>query len=116
MFEPLSLNTTAEPQWLQVLRRDVAASSQRAMARKLNVNPRIINHVLRGIYEFTPHRLKAAVEAQLMNSHVFCPAVGQMPTRACRRWQTRTHPTMDPIGQRIMRTCPTCPNNLRRQR
>lgn len=106
----------SEPQWLEALRRDVAASSQREMARRLGVNVSIISQVVRGLYPFQPHSLQAAVERHLMDSHVDCPAVGRIPTRACRRWQIRKHPTMDPIGQRIMATCPTCPNNLRRQR
>ncbi|HZZ04610.1 hypothetical protein [Paraburkholderia sp.] len=94
--------------WMQMLRDAVAASSQTAAAKKLDVSRTTVSLVLAGKYLGKTDR----VAARVMNvfGQVKCTHTGQpISLTVCVSYTERRAPLNNPLELSHWRTCLTCP-------
>jgi len=101
---------STEASWLTVLRESCAASSQAAVARRIDYSPTVVNQVLKGTYKGDSNAVKKAVEGALMGLSVECPVIGELPRDRCLAYQRRGFAATNPFRVALANACPTCPN------
>lgn len=98
------------PDWLTVLREACAASTQAAVARRIDYSPTVVNQVLKGNYGGDMNAVQKAVEGALMGLTVECPVIGELPRNRCLEFQRRGFAATNPLRVTLTRTCPQCSN------
>lgn len=96
--------------WLTVLREACAASSQAAVARRLDYSAAVVNQVLKGTYTGDLRSVRKAVEGALMGLTVNCPVIGELPRHRCLEYQRRGFAATNPLRVALAQACPTCPH------
>lgn len=101
------------PEWVQLLARECAASSQNQVARRLGYSSTLVSLVLRGKYTGDMQAVEAAVRGLFENLCVACPVLGEITPLDCRDWQkkARTFSTENSQRVRMFRACNACPQN-----
>nr|WP_102136285.1 hypothetical protein [Marinobacterium profundum] len=98
--------------WLEVLREQVATSSQSRVALELGVSKTMISQVLGGKYPAEPADLRRKVEGHYMDRTVECPVLGIIPIHECEAHQQRPFSATNPQRVRLYRACRAgCPNS-----
>ena len=93
---------------LNLLRREVARTSQRRVAARIGVSAASINLVLSGTYP-NPERMLARIAAVL--STVRCPfLLTDLPLPECQQTALGRAPTHNPLRMAHWRSCQHCPN------
>lgn len=100
--------TPASPDWLQMLRDAVAATSQTVIANRLDLSRTTVSLVLSGKY---PGRTDRVAERVLrVFGQVQCTHTGQpIELTVCVSWAARRPPLNNPLELSHWRTCRTCP-------
>jgi hypothetical protein len=103
----------ALPEWIQLLARECAASSQNRVARRLGYSSTLVSLVLRGKYTGDMQAVETAVRGLFENLCVACPVLGDIPPFECRDWQkkARNFSTENSQRVRMFRACNRCPEN-----
>ncbi|PVX80025.1 helix-turn-helix domain-containing protein [Paraburkholderia unamae] len=101
--------TRANADWFQMLRDAVGASSQSAVAKRLEVSHTTISLVLSGKYAGKTDRVAARVLRVF--GQVQCTHTGQqIELTVCVSYAARRAPLNNPLELSHWRTCRTCPN------
>lgn len=99
-------------EWIEVLRKEVEATSQSRVATALGVSKTQISQVLSGKYPADPADLRRKVEGHYMNRTVECPVLGIIPVHECKEHQGRPFSSANPLRVRLFRACRAgCPNS-----
>lgn len=106
----------AEADWLDVLRRECARTSQAQVARTLRQadgypSSAIINQVLHGKYASPTDRLAALVHGFFLGTTVPCPVLGAIRMDDCLDHQRRPYSSASPLRVQMYRACLACPHN-----
>lgn len=96
--------------WITVLRECCQASSQAAVAKRIDYSPTVVNQVLKGKYAGDLSAVQKAVEGALMGLSVDCPVIGELSRDRCLTYQRRGFAATNPLRVALARACPTCPN------
>lgn len=105
------MSTEQHPDWLEILRREVEASSQSAVARRLGVSTAMVSQALRGLYKASTTRLEALVIGTFGEDiTVDCPVCGEIPLRRCAQEQRRKFSVHSPQRVALSVACRTCPH------
>jgi hypothetical protein len=101
------------PEWVQLLARECATSSQNQVARRLGYSSALVSLVLRGKYTGDMQAVETAVRGLLENLCVVCPVLGDIPPLDCRDWQKKARKFSTENSQRVrmFRACNACPQN-----
>lgn len=107
--------------WLQVLRREVARSSQVRVARVLRQSDGypsspLIGLVLSGRYAHGTRRLETLVRGIFMAQTVPCPVLGPLRLDDCLDHQSRPYSSASPLRVQMYRACRTCPQRTEEDR
>lgn len=107
--------TTSDPRWLDLLRRDAAASSIGAVALRLGYSRTAISQVLAGKYPGSTAKIEAAALAVLEAPlTVACPYLGgDIPASTCRATSSNRAPTHNPVLMWHWRACQQCQNRCK---
>jgi hypothetical protein len=105
----------AMPEWVAVLARACAASSQAKVARRLGRSSALVSEVLGNSYRGNLPAVEETVRGVLMNATVTCPALGELPMHECGMWRTRarTFSGHNALRVQMYRACARCPRNRR---
>jgi hypothetical protein len=103
----------AAPDWVEALARACAASSQNAVAARLNRSAALVSQVLRRKYPGDLSAVEERVRGVLMAKAVACPALGTLPVHECQDWRVkaRTFSNHNGVRVRMFRACNRCPLN-----
>lgn len=101
------------PDWVEMLARECASTSQRAVADRLGRSAGLISQVLAGKYPGDIAAIEDAVRGAWMGASVECPALGTLPTDECQAWRVkaRTFVNVNSLRVRMYRACQACPRN-----
>jgi len=100
--------TPAKPDWLQILRDAVAASSQTTVAERIGMSRTAVSLVLSGKYPGKTDRV--ADRVLRVFGQVQCTHTGQpIALTVCVSYATRRAPLNNPFELSHWRTCLTCP-------
>jgi len=97
------------PDWIEALAEACEATSNRAVAARLNVSPAAVCRVLGARYGNTI-AMEWRVRTVLMATRVPCPVCGEIDVDTCRANQARPFTAVNPTFVRLFRACPTCPH------
>lgn len=100
--------------WLDVLRRECARSSQSAVARRLGKSQALISLLLAGKYTRDTSRIEAAVRSRLLPATVSCPVLGEIDGATCLDWRTKELASTSSFRTRMWRACRGCKHNPQR--
>lgn len=104
------MSPALENAWLDVLRAECAASTQSAVAKRLQVSSSMVNQALQGRYKGNLDRLKARVEGVFMGETVDCPVIGSLRRDRCIEYQGRKFAATNPLRVALSIACKSCPN------
>lgn len=101
------------PEWVNVLAGECEASSQSAVARRLEVSLTMVNQTLRRKYPGDLSRIEDLVRGVYMAAEVACPAMGTISANICRVWRDRSRTFVSVNRERVLmyRACNKCPRN-----
>ncbi|WP_235829723.1 hypothetical protein [Frigidibacter oleivorans] len=99
------------PDWVMVLAKECATSSQTKVAALMNRSPALVSTVLRAKYAGDMSAVEEVVRGVFMNSTVRCPALGIISTAACRDWMARSRSFSNENSERVrmFKACRSCP-------
>lgn len=100
--------------WLDTLRSACAASSQAAIARRLDVSAAMVSQALKGTYKGNLNRLQTKVEGILQTKTVDCPVMDNLPRHKCQEYQDRDPKLTygNPLILQFYRACRSgCPHS-----
>lgn len=103
----------ADADALTLLRREAAATSQAAAARRIGISPTAVSQLLSGKYpakDLAPmlRRIASALDG------TDCPHLGRrLAGEDCRSYRTRPMPRSDAAALRHWGACQTCQHNQR---
>jgi len=105
------------PDWIDVLARECAATSQNRVARRLGRSASLVSTVLRGSYRGDMAAVEERVRGVLMRSTVACPALGEIPAHVCQDWQgqARRFSGVNALRVQMFRACRACPRMKREE-
>lgn len=99
-------------EWLNVLARVCAESSQNRVAQRLGVSASMISQALRGRYPGDLRALQQRVEGEFMGTVVQCPVLGEISARQCLDCQAMPFAATNAQRVRLYRACRSgCPNS-----
>lgn len=93
--------------WLDALRAAVEASSQAAVAKRLDVSPATISQLLKGTYAADTRRMEQRVRGELMRETHECPVLGQLTKRQCQDEQSKPY-YANPLRSALHKACKSC--------
>lgn len=98
------------PDWIEVLARECAATSQNQVAKRLERSSTMISQVLRAKYPGDLQAIEDLVRGQFTDKTVDCPALGRLPLHECRGWMTkaREFQSTNSLRVRMYRACRNC--------
>ena len=101
------------PIWIMDLARECAATSQAAVARKMNRSGALVSNVLRRKYEGSYEAVEEVFNGVFKGAVVSCPALGEIPANECRDWRLKSLTFVSVNRQRVemYRACARCPRN-----
>lgn len=104
-----------QAEWIEVLRAEVAKSSQAKVAGELEMSDSTISQVLSGKYGAATTAIEMAVMGRYRGLTWDCPAAG-CPIRAdaCLSFQRLQMADSNPLKHRFASTCPGCERYLKR--
>lgn len=120
MSGPLEIAQTAWgdalPDWVELLAKECAASSQNKVAGRLGRSASLVSSVLRKKYNGDMAAVEDVVRGVFERATVDCPRLGTIPANECRDWQRRSLTYSNVNGEvvRQRRACNRCPRNARR--
>ncbi|WP_322895206.1 MULTISPECIES: hypothetical protein [unclassified Yoonia] len=102
------------PEWVNVLAKACAASSQSKVAKRLGYAAAVVSQILRNKYAGKVDNVRARVEGVLMGATLECPALGLLPLHECQDWRKKAKVFSNANHQRVVmyRACSNCPNNV----
>jgi hypothetical protein len=97
------------PDWVEELARQVDATSQNEVARRLKRSASLVSMVLSCSYKGSYDVTEDVVRGVYMSGTLDCPQLGTIPSNVCRDWQRR--PFLNTNSQRVamFRACARCP-------
>lgn len=103
------------PDWVEELARQVDATSQNHVAKKMKRSASLVSTVLSQSYGGSYGPTEDVVRGVFMAGTVECPQLGTIPTSDCRDWQRA--PFRNTNSQRVAmyRACARCPIKERNQ-
>lgn len=101
------------PDWVARLAAECQATSQNAVAKRLNRSASLISNVLRAKYPGDMDGFEDIVRGALMSATIECPVLGDLPTHVCRAWRDRSKDFAGHNALRVSmyRACTRCPRN-----
>lgn len=103
------MTTPDAPDWLDILRKACAESSQSAVGKRLGLTGSTISQVLAGKYCASTDAVEERVRGVLMNKTVDCPQLGELSAKVCLDWQAKPFAATNPLRVRMFKSCKTCP-------
>jgi hypothetical protein len=97
--------------WLIVLKEEIARTSMRKAAVKLNYSATTLCMIINGRYPGGTDKIRAAVEAVLMNRTVTCPILDEIPVPRCRDQAAAPFNSNNAQNIALYRACRVCTNN-----
>ena len=95
--------------WFEILQKEVAASSQSAVAKKLGYSVTTVNQILKGKYLGKPD--KVAVRIIDVFAKVTCPYLSEeIDIAICQEHANSKAPSHNPTKMQHWRACQACPN------
>lgn len=104
------MQTTTEPDWMDVLRGACKARKQSGVAAEIGYSPTVVSQVLSGTYKGDLKAVRQKVEGALMGLTVECPVVGDLPRNRCLEYQRQTFASTNHLRVQLSKACPGCPN------
>ena len=101
------------PDWVARLAAECEATSQNAVAKRLNRSASLISTVLRAKYPGDMAAVEDLVRGALMSATIVCPVLGDLPTHICRSWRDKAKHFAGHNALRVtmFRACHRCPRN-----
>ncbi|WP_413206750.1 hypothetical protein [Rhodospirillum sp. A1_3_36] len=103
------------PDWIKALADACEASSQRKVAKVLEVSAGAVNALVNGTYKAKNWSdMENRVRARLMNGTVQCPGQGQeIAMTVCADWRTKARVVAATSGERVRmrQACLACGKN-----
>jgi hypothetical protein len=96
--------------WVDELRSACAASTQKAVGKRIGYSASVVNQVLKGIYPGDLVAVQRAVETELMSRTVDCPVLGDLARSACIEHQQAKARNTNPMRVQLALACPKCPH------
>ncbi|MCA8880368.1 MAG: hypothetical protein KDA73_10540 [Rhodobacteraceae bacterium] len=108
----------APPDWIEVLARACARTSQNQVAKRLGRSASLVSTVLRGSYRGDMAAVEERVRGVLMARTVDCPALGTIPAQVCQDWRARARSFagVNALRVQMFRACRNCPRNRKEDR
>jgi len=101
-----------QQEWVEELRRQCMATSQRKVAEKLGISPAAVNQLLAGKYPGDLRAMEARVRGVYLAGVVDCPVLGELSSKHCLDWQRKPFAATNPIRVQMYRACRDgCPNS-----
>ncbi len=102
------------PDWVEALARAAdAASSQGALAKRLDCSPTAISALIPNNYPGRTHVMEAKVRGLLMSERVECPVLGSLARNDCVSNQSLKFSAANPQRAQLYRACRGgCPNAI----
>lgn len=103
------------PEWVLILARECAETSQNQVAKEMQRSASLISAVLRNKYPGDLTAVEQLVKGRFMNAAVGCPALGSIPTHECLDWRgkARTFVNVNAMRVKMFRACRACPRYLK---
>lgn len=101
----------AVPDWVLVLARACAATSQNSVARQISRSPTLVSNVLRNKYPGDMTGVEEIVRGVFERRTLICPDLGEIRSNECRDWQLLARSYSNENSERIKmyRACHLCP-------
>lgn len=101
------------PDWIAVLARECAATSQNRTAERLGYSAAVVSQVLARKYRGDMARVEDMVRGVWMAALVECPVLGPIPTHSCRQHRDNARHFAGHNAQRVrmFRACNRCPRH-----
>lgn len=104
--------TPDQQEWVEELRRQCMATSQRKVAEKLGISPTAVNQLLKGSYPGDLKAMESRVRGVYLAGVVDCPVLGELSSKDCLDWQRKPFAATNPIRVQMYRACRDgCPNS-----
>ncbi|MCF8483329.1 MAG: hypothetical protein K9H25_23135 [Rhodospirillum sp.] len=104
-----------KPDWVTALAEACDASSQRKVAKVLEISAGAVNALVNGTYKAKDWSdMEDRVRAKLMNGTVQCPGQGQeIPMTVCGEWRAKAQVVAATSGERVRmrQACLACGKN-----
>lgn len=106
-----------QPEWVEALAVECAATSQNKVAAELGRSPSLISQVLHAKYPGNLRAVEELFNGVFREARVECPALGTIPTNECRHWRdkARQFVNVNSLRVRMYRACVNCPRNRKEQ-
>lgn len=101
----------AMPDWVLLLAKQCAASSQNKVAKRINRSAALVSAVLRQSYKGDMAAVEEVILGTFANKTVVCPALGTISAAVCRDWMRlgRSYSNESSERVRMYRACRGCP-------
>ena len=107
------MSATTTDDWLDVLRRAVAASTASAVSERLGLSATTVSLVLAGKYTAGTERIAERVRGVYLGHVVTCPVMGEVARQICLDAQAAPFAATNPQRVRLHRACRGgCPHAL----
>lgn len=99
------------PDWVEALAAACAATSQSAVAKRMNRSAAVVSQVLRRKYPGNLAAVEDVFRGAFQALEVACPSMGTIPANECRDWQRRAYrfAGVNSLRVRMFRACRACP-------
>ena len=101
------------PDWIEALARACVASSQNAVAGKLDRSGALVSQVLSKTYLADTARIEQRVRGIYLVGKIGCPGLGVIPAHVCQDWRDkgRKYQVGNPTRTRMFRARAVCPRS-----
>ncbi len=102
--------TALSPDCLRALEEAYAEKeSYRKVGDQIGYSPAAVCQLLKGKYAAkNVSRVEAAIRARLLSETVECPALGEIPMRACLEWQAKPFAATNHQRVQMYQACQAC--------
>lgn len=107
----------ALPDWVAALALECDATSQSAVARRLNRSAPALSQIIRKKYPGDLSAFEDLFKGAFLSGRVECPALGLLPLNECRDWRdkSRVFVNVNALRVRMFRACSNCPRNRKKE-
>lgn len=101
----------AVPDWVMLLARACAETSQNAVAKRIGRSATLVSNVLRNKYPGDMTAVEEIVRGIYESRTLICPQLGVIGTNDCRDWQlaARSYSPENSLRVTMYRACNRCP-------
>lgn len=102
----------AVPDWVLTLAEACVASSQSAVAKRIEYSPATVSQVLSNTYRGDLTRVAEMVRGALMSETVVCPILGDLTLNRCLDWQGKPQVVTSALRANMFKACRAgCPHS-----